>query len=701
MKNFNHSDKEINRFLRRSLICAIGVAVFFFIVFARLFDLQIISYHFYETLSKQNVISVVSVKPNRGLIYDRNGVLLAQNIPVYSLMIIPGRVAHLEKTISDLTPIAHLTPDDIQAFNHSLKQFRRYQAVPLKQNLTEAEVDQFYVNQYRFPGVIIQTDTMRNYPLGATTGNIIGYVARINADELKNLDSDNYTASDYIGKSGIEKEYENILHGYTGAETAEIDASGKIVRIIKQTTATPGENIVLTIDSKLQAFAEKSFGDNSGALVAIQPDTGQVLAMVSKPNFDPNLFVNGLSQAAYKSLLTAANHPLFDRATRGLYPPGSTIKPFIAINALNDGTINTKFTIVDTGVFQLPNSTHVYHGYRKGGFGIVNVIRAITVSCDPFFYQLATMMGIDRIDQGLAQFGFGQKTGIDLPDELAGLVPSPAWKEKARGKSWYPGDTVITGIGQGYLQVTPLQLAFAVATMANRGDKMQPNLLLKIQNLDGTESDIAPIAETAVNIHNLSDWNAVIQGMQGVILSPEGTAHTLFGSNAPYTIAGKTGTAQVFSTYDDEQRTRKNIPFQLRNNHLFIAFAPVDHPQIAIAIVVEHVPQADQIARQVLDYYFKELKQDQVTYPQSQTNAQIPSPQNQNTTAVTTAIPAPTTPTATSAPAIPAPTTPATLATPSIVSPVIPAPQNNNNNKKHQHQRFAPVVSAMPEEQQN
>lgn len=669
MGNFNHAEKEINRFFKRSLICAIGVALFFFIIFAKLFDLQIISYRFYETLSKQNVISVVSVKPNRGLIYDRNDVLLAENTPVYSLMIIPGRVKNITETLDALTPIIHLSPDDIQAFKNSLKQYRRYQAVPLKEKLTEAEVDAFYVDQYRFPGVIVQTNMMRSYPLGATAGAVVGYVSRINSSELAAMNSGNYTASDYIGKSGIEKEYEMILHGTTGSETAEIDASGKIVRSIKQIPATPGVNIYLTIDSKLQAFAEKALGDNAGAIVAIQPLTGQVLAMVTKPNFDPNLFVTGLTQKAYQSLLNAPYHPLFNRTTRGLYAPGSTIKPFIAVNALSDGVINTKYTIFDTNTFQLPNSTHIYHGYEKGGFGIVNVIRAITVSCDPFFYQLATMMGIDRIDEGLKQFGFGEKTGIDLPDELPGLVPSPAWKEKTRGKSWYPGDTVITGIGQGYLQVTPLQLAFAVATMAERGQKMQPNLLLKVMNLDGTESDETPTILTPVSITHQKDWDAVIQAMQDVISSPEGTAHYLFGSNVPYSVAAKTGTEQVFSTYKDEQRTRKNIPFQLRNNHLFIAFAPVQNPQIALAIVVEHVPVADQIARKILDFYFKEN-------PISQNSPQNPLPTN---------LPLPQT--APQSSSQPNQTLPVPQKQPvDSAQPAIPVPQN-----------IAPVVSATTE----
>lgn len=621
----NQVAAESKRFLKRSMLCASGILIIFLIIFVRLIYLQLFEHQFYETLSKQNVISIVPVKPNRGLIYDRNGVVLAKNVPIYSLMVIPGRVKNLKNTVSELTTLLHLKPEEIQNFYHMLKQYYPYQAVPLKQQLTENEAALFYVDQYRFPGVSIQTNMLRVYPQGSAFGNVIGYVGRINAKELASVNPTNYTASDEIGKAGVEKEDEVLLHGTTGAEEAEIDANGKIVRILKMTPPIPGDNIYLTIDSKLQSYAEKLMGDTSGAIVAIQPETGQVLALVSNPSYDPNLFVDGMTTKQYQSILTAPNNPLFNRAIRGLYAPGSTVKPFIAFSALNLGIINSKDSLFDTGSFRVPNTEHVFYNWKRNGFGWVNVSKAIMFSCDTFFYQLAVTLGIDRLDKALTQFGFGQLTGINLPAERAGIVPSPKWKMGHIGQPWYAGDTVVAGIGQGYILTTPLQLTAAVATLAERGQKFQPSLLLKLEQPNGNSTLLQPIAEDPLTVTNPTAFPTVIDAMQQVVSNPEGTAYSSF-LNTPYTVAGKSGTAQIVAV----KAGSKNVT--TLNNHLFVSFAPVNHPEIALTVVVERIPgmsqEAVKISRKLLDFYMKELADEKAKMPPTPEQILLPPTDN-------------------------------------------------------------------------
>ena len=600
---------ELNRFLRRSLICAAGILFLFFVLLIRLVYLQVFKHGFYDTLSDRNVINIVPIPANRGLIYDRNGVLLAKNIPVYSLMVVPGRVRNLKDTVKSLQKIVKLSSDEVDSFYRNVKQSYPSQPVSLKQQLSESEVAQFYVNQYRFPGVTVQANMMREYPLGESTANVVGYISKITAAELAQVNPANYTATDTMGKAGVELEDESLLHGTMGAEEAEIDANGKIIRILKKTPAISGSNIYLTIDSKLQAYGQKLLGKNNGAIVAIQPNTGQVLALVTNPSYDPNLFTKGMTQAQYHELITNPNHPLFNRALRATYAPGSTVKPFIAYSALNDGVITAKDNIFDPGWYQIPNTKHIFHNWVKTGFGWVNVTKAITVSCDTFFYQLAVTLGIDRLDQALTQFGFGELTGINLPGERAGIVPTPEWKEKHIGQAWFTGDTVVAGIGQGYVSATPMQLASAVTVIANRGLKFQPSVLLKLQQPNGDTTVMQPIAEKPVETKDPKNWDTVIQGMQQVVT--EGTASGTF-SGVAYTAAGKTGTAQV---HGGDDGANPNESKRLQNNHLFIVFAPVDHPQIAVAVVVEHIhgmsQAAVQVARQFIDYYFVQYKAEQ------------------------------------------------------------------------------------------
>jgi len=609
MRQFQNPEQESRRFSKRTAVCASFVIVFFLIILVRLFYLQIIAHRMYATLSKHNIISVIPAKPARGLIYDRHGVLLAKNIPVYSLMLIPGRIDNMKKTITGLTSVMHLTPDEIKNFYHVLKRYRRYQLVPLRDSLTEKQIAQFYVNQYRFPGVLVERNMLRHYPLGKVMSNVLGYVGRINASELATVDSRNYTASDFIGKSGIEIFDEELLHGKLGIEEAEINASGETVRILKKIAPTPGQNVYLTIDSKLQAFAQKALGKDDGAIVAIAPATGQVLALATNPSFDANAFVTGMSQAHYQKLLKAPGHPLFNRAIRGLYAPGSTVKPFTAFYALNNDVITPKDRIFDPGWFRVPNTKHIFHDWKLGGHGWVNVDKALTISCDTFFYKLAYKLGIKRLDSALESFGFGRKTGINLPGERAGILPTPHWKSMHNGHSWYTGDTILTEIGQGFMLSTPLQLAQATATLAEKGRIIQPTLLLKTQAANGVITPMPLQMEGNISIKNKNAWKVVTDGMHAVVANPVGTAWA-FGRHPAYSVAAKTGTAQVFGTNRDEERSRANIPKKLRNNHLFIAFAPINHPQIAIAIVIEHTSFADHIARRVMDYYFKIRKRE-------------------------------------------------------------------------------------------
>jgi penicillin-binding protein 2 len=594
--------KETRLFKSRAIAALLLVLIFSAVLIIRLTYLQFKDYRFYSTLSRHNLLNIIPITPNRGLIYDRYGVLLAKDIPTYTLAVIPKGIKNLHYTIDQLSKIITLTPEQIRQFYKVLHQYRAFQPVPLKFKLSDEEVARFYVDQFRFPGVQIQSRMMRYYPLGNIMSDVLGYVGRINPHELQQVNTDNYSIDDDIGKMGIEKYYEKELHGTMGADEAEIDASGHIVRILKETPPKTGDTLYLTIDSHLQAEAEKALGDESGAIVVIQPQTGAILALVSEPAYDPNPFVSGLRQEDFQNLLNSPLRPLYNRAIRGQFNAASTIKPFFALGGLDDGVVSPKYRVFDPGWFQLPNTQHIFHDWKPEGHGWADVTKAIIVSCDIYFFNLAVNMGINRIDEILHNFGFGEFTGIDMPEEVRGLVPTPKWKMHAHGHAWYTGDTVVLGIGQGFLLVTPLQLAQAVATIANRGQRFKPHLLLKTMHPDNSVVDYTPVGKEPFILQNPKNWDIVIHAMEGVVL-PGGTASS-FGSH-DFTVAAKTGTAQVYGRQRDEEHTRTNIPKQLRNNHLFIAFAPVDNPQIAIAVVVEHSALADKMAGEVLRYYFQ------------------------------------------------------------------------------------------------
>jgi penicillin-binding protein 2 len=594
---------EIQLVTQRALIAFAVLSIFIFLLVVRLAYLQIYKHNVYTTLSTKNWLDLVPIEPTRGLIYDRNGVLLAENIPVFSLDVIPMQVPDINKSLTALKKIIPLTDDDIHQFQKQRAQHRAFDEIPLKLRLSENEVAQFTENQHRFPGLTIKARLMRHYPYGRSFSHVLGYVGRINAKELEEIDQVNYSASHYIGKLGIEKYYEDELHGKVGYEEVENDASGKNIRILKKIKGMPGKNIYLTIDSGLQLAAEKALGDKRGAIVIIQPGTGQVLAMVSNPAYDPNLFVLGISQKAYHELQQASDRPLYNRALRGLYPPASTVKPYYGLQALESDIVTDDDTISDPGWFQLPYYSKPYHDSTRHGHGQVNLTKAITVSCDVYFYQLALELGINRMDDILTAFGFGTPTGIDLDEELHGLVASPKWKKKMHGARWYEGDTVLSSIGQGYMQATPLQLASAVATLANRGERFVPFLLLGENNPGSKSYQSQPsIALDPVILNDKSHWDLIIHAMQ-LVVSPQGTARR-YGQSHSYTIAAKTGTAQIARRRNpNEEDKQQNLPENLRDHHLFIAFAPVDKPKIALSIITENSNTAIETAREIFDYY--------------------------------------------------------------------------------------------------
>jgi len=597
---------EIRLINHRVIVALIIITLLILLLIIRLFYLQHAKHDLYTTLSKKNWLDLVPAEPTRGLIYDRNGILLADNIPVFSLDVIPYKIQDMPQTLSEISKIVFLTDTEIAQFQKQLKEHRRFEELPLKLRLSEQELAKFSENQYRFPGVIVKARLIRYYPYGNSLSHVLGYVGRINTEELEEIDPVNYSASNYIGKMGIEKYYEEELHGQVGYQQVENDASGESIRTLNQIRSNPGEDLHLTLDINLQLAATAALEGHRGAIVAIQPSTGQILALVSEPGYDPNVFVAGISNQDFQALQQSPDKPLYNRAIRGLYPPASTVKPYIALQGLNTGATDPSYTIFDPGWFKLSNNEHIFHCWRHHGHGEVNLHRAVVGSCDTYFFQLAYKMGIHPIDDILSQFGFGETTGVDLVDELPGNVPSPAWKRKTKGASWYPGDTLNSGIGQGYIQATPLQLAAAVSTMANRGKRYTPYLLLSAQSPGKLTVTQPPNPLKPIILDDPQNWEIVINAMQGAVTEPQGTLYRV-GKNLAYTVAAKTGTAQVFAkkhTINEvDHEDQSYLPERLRDHSLLIAFAPVDHPKIAIAIISENSGVAATAARKILDYY--------------------------------------------------------------------------------------------------
>jgi penicillin-binding protein 2 len=601
--------RETHLFNQRVLFAAGAVILLFLALLVRIFYLQVIQHDHYSTLSEDNRFTLLPLPPTRGLIYDRNGILLAQNLPTFTLELIPAKLSNLQDTITTLEKMVNITSEDKRRFYKLVKKRRRFEGIPLRFRLSDEEVAKLADNQYRLPGVEVNAELTRQYPHGALAAHAIGYVARISEEDLQKLDTTRYAATRHIGKVGVEKAYEDILHGEVGYQEVEINAQGREVSVRQGTLPVPGKNIYLSLDLNVQRVAEQSFKEYSGALVAIDPNDGAILALVSLPTFDPNLFVNGIDTDSYQELNESPTQPLFNRALQGRYPPGSTIKPFMGLAALDYNTITTEKSINCPGYYTLKNDDRHYRDWRKEGHGHTNLTKAITESCDVYFYDLALNLNIDKIHQFLAQFGFGKQTKVDLRDEASGLLPSREWKQRTQHQAWYPGETLITGIGQGYWLTTPLQLANATAALSTRGHRYQPHIL---QATFATENedpvDFTPVSLPDVNVKHPENWDTIIQAMHNVIRGASGTARGI-GYNLPYEIAGKTGTAQVFGLKEGEKYDVKKVSQHLRDHALFIAFAPVEQPRIALAVIAENggggSTTAAPIARKVLDAFFQ------------------------------------------------------------------------------------------------
>lgn len=599
-KELKNHQREIYFFRLRLILSLVFVLVLAFILLSRLIYLQIVRQSDFETLADKNRISIVPIVPNRGLIQDRNGVVLAQNYSGYTLEIIPSQVANLEETINALSALVDIQPKDRKRFKKLLTESHTSNSYPIRSRLSEAEVARFATQRFRFPGVEIKARLFREYPFSERTSHLIGYVGRINDKDFAELEAkdlaENYRGSDYIGKIGVEQSYERELHGTTGFERVEVDAAGRGVRVLSRTAPESGKTLTLTVDIKLQEIAEQAFGDFRGALVAIDPTNGEVLAFVSKPGYDPNLFVDGIDTETWDALNNSLDVPLNNRALRGQYPPGSTIKPFMALAGLDSGKRTPGYTISDPGYFLLPGNRHQYRDWKAGGHGNVDMFKSIVISCDTYYYGLATDLGIDGVHTYLKRFGFGQKTGLDMEGESSGLLPSADWKRRRYNQIWYPGDTVSVGIGQGYSLVTPLQIAYATAVLANDGIGYRPHLV---------KQTTAP-APVDINLQLKPEHLELVKHAMVAVTLPGGTA-AYAGSGAAYAFAGKTGTAQVIGIKQGEKYVEKDIDERHRDHAWFIAFAPADKPRIALAVLAENAGHggsiAAPIARKVIDYY--------------------------------------------------------------------------------------------------
>ena len=605
----NH-ERELHFFQLRIGFAGFAVLAAFTLLFARFVYLQVLQHDAYASKAEDNRISIVPIAPNRGLILDRNGVVLARNYSAYTLEIFPAKVRDLERTIQELGEVIDVQAKDRSRFRKLFAEIRNAESLPIRTRLTDEEVARFAANRYRFPGVDIKARLFRQYPFGDVASHVVGYIGRINqADQEKLAELEveaNYRGTDFIGKSGLEASYQQELHGTTGFEQVEIDAAGRGIRTLARTSAQAGNNITLTLDIKLQEVAESAFGERRGALVAIEPATGGVLAFVSKPGFDPNLFVDGIDPSSWAELNNSPDRPLTNRAIAGIYPPGSTFKPYMAMAALELGKRTQKSAIHDPGYFEFGGRR--FRDSKKGGNGYVDLYKSIVVSSDTFYYQLANDMGIDAIAAFMGKFGFGAKSGIDLEGEATGVLPSPEWKQRRfrrpEQQKWYAGETVSIGIGQGYNAYTPIQLAVALATLAANGDMYRPRLVSYIDNLrTGERRHMEPALVKRIPLKP-ENVEFVKRAMAGV--NKEGTGARSFAS-ALYTNGGKTGTAQVIGMKQNEKYDEKKVAERHRDHSLFIVFAPLESPKIALMVIVENggfgARAAAPIARTVLDYY--------------------------------------------------------------------------------------------------
>jgi penicillin-binding protein 2 len=600
------SERELDRFRRRLAMLGIFVLALFSLLFLRFLYLQVVQHGHYSTLADANRISVLPIAPHRGIIVDRNGVMLAHNYSAYTLEITPSKVADLETTIDDLATIVEITPRDRRRFRKLLEESKRFESLPIRTRLSDEEIARFAVHRYRFSGVEAKARLFRQYPQGEIFSHVVGHIGRINQREVEQLENDgrlaNYRGSDYLGKTGLEQSYERFLHGTTGVEEVEVDSGGRAVRTLSRTPPVSGSNLVLNLDAKLQEVAYNAFGDHRGALVAIDPTTGGVLAFVSKPGFDPNLFVDGIDPQSWGELNGSPDKPLLNRASAGTYPPGSTFKPFMALAALFYGKRTPQQVISDPGYYVFGG--HRFRDDKVEGHGMVDMHKSIVVSCDTYYYVLANDLGIDPIARFMALLGFGSRTGIDISGESAGVLPSTEWKMRRYRQKWYSGETISVGIGQGYNSYTPLQLATAMATLANNGVMYRPHIVNYIEDIRTREKQ--PIATAPLRDIGVQQAHIDVIKEALIDVTMEGTAAGAF-AGALYSSAGKTGTAQVIAIKQGEKYVESKVAKQHRDHALYIAYAPADHPRIALAVVAENAGfgarTAAPIARQVLDYY--------------------------------------------------------------------------------------------------
>ncbi len=601
-------EQELRIFRVRALLAVLVVIVLTSLLVSRLGYLQIVQHDLYSTRSEKNRVRVEPLPPNRGLIYDRNGALLAENRPTYNLTLVRERVDDLDDTLALLVDLLELPEEEIEAFQVRSRQRQRpFQPALLMSDLSEEQIARLAVNRHRLPGVEVEAQLLRYYPDAEVMAHALGYVGRINAEELQDLDPGRYAGTHFIGKTGVERFYETELHGEAGLRKVETNARGRVLRELGRTDPVPGANLTLTLDRSLQMLAYELLDGRRGSIVAIVPNTGEILAMVSTPGFDSNQFVTGIDVASYRALQEDIDLPLFNRAIRGHYPPGSTIKPFLALAGLVEGVITPDSTINDPGFYQLPNDSRRYRNWLRWGHGRVDMERSIAVSNNTYYYTLAHDLGIDKLHERMTNFGFGQRVAHDVQGESTGLMPSRDWKRARFNQPWYPGETLSVGIGQGYWQVTPLQLASATAALANRGHWVKPRLALRI----GEEPVPAELPDTLPDIQLANDnwWDRVYSGMEKVLSGSEGTARRT-GVGLEYRMGGKSGTAQVFSLGQDQRYNAEELEERLRDHALFMAFAPIEEPKIAVSVIVENAgggsTHAAHLARAMTDAWLLE-----------------------------------------------------------------------------------------------
>lgn len=604
-------NQQEKRIYRGRIFFAIGlVCCCLLLLLSRYAYLQIVHYDEFSTASDKNRIRLQPLAPARGYIYDRNGVLLADNYPVFTATLSKADIEDMDGTVTQLIPILNLSQEDVDRFKSRIKTARKTERVSIKLNLTETDIAKFSEVKYKFPGVRIETQMTRYYPHGDLFAHVIGYVGRINDKELKSINSDIYAGTNLIGKIGVEKTYEDLLHGTPGYESIEADAHGNVLRHLGRKESTRGNDLYLSIDYGLQVVAAEQLADKRGAIVAIDPRTGEILALVSSPSFNPNLFVTGISSTDYSALRDNLDQPLYNRAVQGAYPPGSTIKPMEAMGGIHYGLVDWATTINDPGYFHLPGDSHKFRDWKKTGHGVVNMHKAIIQSCDTYFYVLSYQMGIERMNDWMRQFGFGEKTGVDLPSESTGLYPSPEWKLRTRKSKWLKGETISVSIGQGAFTATPLQLAMATAITANHGAHVTPHVLRATRGAKKYEVHNAP--DGKINFNGTEqDWLNMRDAMIDVVQSGTGR-----GIRTPlYQIAGKTGTAQVKSIAQGKRYNESILTQRQLDHGLFVGFAPAENPEIAIAVVWEngrHGGSAAQLAKPVFDYWLVNRKKEQI-----------------------------------------------------------------------------------------